>query len=131
MAEYITLIVKMGQDMTPSPGHKTHVGTVDNFDVLVDIEVLLSLALFIPLLNAMHVLIKLSQARDIFVCDFMQAIKLCQSELARLFIDCESSYSKEDFPAYNDLVSLQCKHIPLQWKQLPSDSGISHLLFDI
>jgi len=74
--------------------------------VFADIEVLLSLALFIRLLNVVHALIKLSQAIDIFVCDFMQAIKLCQSELARLFIDRESSYSKEDFRAYNDLISL-------------------------
>jgi len=123
--------MKMGQDKILGLGHKIHIGTIDNFDVLVDIEVLLSLALFIPLVNAMYALIKLFQAKDIFVCDFMQAIKLCQSELVRLFIDCESSYNKEDFPSYNELISLQCKHIPLQWKELPGDSSISHLLFDI
>jgi len=41
------------------------------FDILANIEVVLCLACFIPMLNAMHCLIKLSQARDIFVYDFM------------------------------------------------------------
>lgn len=106
MAEYKPLLVKFGVDMTPGLGHKTIAGAADNFDRFVDIEVLLSLALFIPLVNTVHSLIKLSQARDIFVCDFMQAIKLCQSDLARLFIDRDSTYSKADLPVYNEFISL-------------------------
>jgi hypothetical protein len=35
----------------------------------------------------MYYLIKLSQAPDIFICDFMQAIKVCQEEMARKFIN--------------------------------------------
>jgi len=61
LEEYQTLIVKMGLDMTPTPGSKTPMGAVDNFDILADIEVLLSLSLFILLINAFHCLIKLLQ----------------------------------------------------------------------
>ena len=77
MSEYTTLMVKMGFDMTPSPGQRSNARARDNFDYLVDIKILLSLACFISMLDAIHYLIKLSQARDIFIYDFMQAIKLC------------------------------------------------------
>jgi hypothetical protein len=96
----------------------------------VDIEVLLSLVCFIPLLDAIHYLIKLSQTRDIFICDFMQAIKLCQEELARKFVDGATAYSGSDFQQYNALTSLTCKDIPMEWKELSGGSGIYHLMFN-
>jgi hypothetical protein len=80
----------------------------------VDIKVPLSLACFIPLLDVVYYLIKLSQACDIFICDFMQAIKVCQEELARKFIDGDTAFSKSDFQRYGDLTSLQCEGIPLE-----------------
>jgi len=83
MTKYSALLVKIGVDMILGLGHKSHAWAIDNFNLLVDIKVLLSLALFIPLVNAVHALIKLSQARDIFVLNFLQMIKLCQNELAR------------------------------------------------
>jgi len=49
MAEYPTLLVKMGLDMTRGPDQRPNVGTSDNFDLLTGIEMLLSLACFIPL----------------------------------------------------------------------------------
>lgn len=88
----------MGMDMTSGLTHKSHAKASNNFDLLVDIEVRLSLILFIPLVNAAHALINLSQTWDIFMCDLMQTIKLCQNELARFFIDSASANNKEDFP---------------------------------
>lgn len=129
LSEYRTLLMKMGVDMTAAPGHKPNATATDNFDQHADIELLLSLALFIPLVNAVHSLIKLSQARDVFICDFLQAVKLCQSELARMFIDGTTTYNKSDFKTYSELVSLSCADIPLQWRPIPGDSGLCHLLF--
>jgi len=42
LLEYRTLLVKMGVDMTPRPGAKSHVGVADTFDLFSNIEVLLS-----------------------------------------------------------------------------------------
>jgi len=92
---------------------------------------LLSLACFIPLVNTMCFLMKLSQSHDISICDFMQVVKFCLHELARLFVDASTAYSKEDFPKYHDLVTLQCPKIPLQWRELPGNLCISHLLFNL
>jgi hypothetical protein len=98
--------------------------------MLVDIEVLLSLACFIPLLDAVHYLTKLSQARDKFLCDFLQAIKVCQEELARKFINGATAFCKFDFQRYNDLTSMRCEDIPLEWTKLFGGSGICHLMFN-
>jgi hypothetical protein len=106
MSEYTTLMMKMGVDMTPVPGQSSSTVAGDNFDFLVDIELLLSLACFISLLDVVHYLIRLSQARDIFICDFMQAIKLCQEELARKFIDVDTAYNISDFQQYTSLISM-------------------------
>ena len=76
MDEYKTLLVKMDVDMAAG-GQNGNSAVATNFDYLSDIEVLLSLSYFIPMLNVVHYLIKLSQARDIFIYDFMQAIKVC------------------------------------------------------
>jgi len=69
--------------------------------------------------------------KDIFIYDFLEVVKLCQEELARLFIDRATAYNKEDFPRYNELISLQCSDIPLHWKELPGDSRVAHLIFDL
>ena len=130
MSEYKTLLVKMGVDMEAFAGHKGNATPTENFEMLADVEVLLSLACFIPMVNAVHCLIKLSQARDIFICDFMQAIKICQDELARMFIEHSTAYSREDFTRYNDLVNLKCDDIPLEWRDLDGNSGVSHLVLN-
>jgi hypothetical protein len=88
----------MGFDMTTTPGQKPNVGARDNFDLLVDIEVLFaSLACFISLLDVVYYLIKHSKARDIFIYNFIQAMKVCQKKLPRMFIDGAMAFSKLNF----------------------------------
>jgi hypothetical protein len=77
LSEYKTLIVKMVLDMTPALSYRVPARTEANFDYLVDIEMLLFLSCVMPLLNDVHQLIKLSQSRNIFICDFLEALKLC------------------------------------------------------
>jgi len=70
MTEYKRLLAKMGVDMAAA-SQKGYSAIASNFDYLSDVEVLLSLACFIPLLNIVHYLMKLSQSKDIFICDFL------------------------------------------------------------
>ena len=67
LAEYWTFIVKMEQDMMPMPNQKTPTSTIENFNFLVDLEVLLSLSYIQPFLSFIHSLIKFSQAQDVFI----------------------------------------------------------------
>ena len=55
-----TLMVKMKVGMTLAVGYKVPAGAKENFDLLADVEVLLSLACFIPLLDVVYHLMKLS-----------------------------------------------------------------------
>jgi len=78
---------------------KTYLATT-NFNYMMDIEVLLSLACFIPILNVIHYLIKLSEARNVFICDFMQSIKVCQASLAKMFVDETTTFMTTKFQYY-------------------------------
>lgn len=59
MDEYKTLLVKMGVDMVVG-GQRGNLAAATYFDYLSDTEVLLSLTCFIPMLNVVYCLIKLS-----------------------------------------------------------------------
>jgi len=83
MFEFKTLLVKMGLDMEA----KANPIVATNFGYMVDVEILLSRTCFIPLLNVVHYLIKLSQSHNVFICDFRQSIKVCQADLVRMFVD--------------------------------------------
>ena len=77
LSEYKTLVVKMDSDMIPKPGEKPLARAAENFDMLVNVKVSLSLMSFMPLLNVVYCLIKFSHSRDVFICDFLQAVKVC------------------------------------------------------
>jgi len=54
---------------------------------LINIEIFLSLACIVPLLNIVMNLIKLAQAWDVFVIDLVEAIKLTQAKLCEMLLD--------------------------------------------
>jgi hypothetical protein len=58
-----------------------------NLELLTNVEALLSLACIVPLLSIVKNLIKLAQARDVFVIDLVQVIKLTQVELHEMLLD--------------------------------------------
>ena len=105
-SKYKTLMVKMDANMTLATSHKVPARAKENFDLLANVEVLLSLTCFIPLLDAIYNLMKLSQDKDIFIYDYMQPMKVCQGELVRRFIDVPFAYFADDFSQYYNIVSL-------------------------
>jgi hypothetical protein len=129
LSKYKTLIVKMGLDMTPAPNHRVPAGIEANFDYLVDLEVLLSLCCIMPLLNAVNRLIKLLQARDVFICDFLEALKLCQQDLAQKYIDPASAFSHVDFSVYHEVLQQNHAAIPMKWKEC-KNTHVKFLYFD-
>jgi hypothetical protein len=59
LAEYWTLLLKMGLDMATIAPAKA------NFELLCNFGLLLSLACILPLLSIVHCLIKFAQSRDV------------------------------------------------------------------
>jgi hypothetical protein len=73
-----------------------------NMGYLCDIEMIMGLICIIPLLEAMHTLIKLVQGQNIFVCDFVTSIKSCV-ELYNMYFNLEKKYNQEQFKGFFDL----------------------------
>jgi hypothetical protein len=53
----------------------------DNFDMLVDLEVMLAFHCLLPMLEMVNKVIKWAQDRNIYVVDFIQGVKHCTSLL--------------------------------------------------
>ncbi len=51
-------------------------------------------------LDSMHTLIKLAQSHDVFICDFIDVVKVCQLELYCLYFD---PYTRFDDPPFDEL----------------------------
>ena len=91
MNEYRVLLVKMALDSVPPPPDANgKSGKKDkllmklasrNLSFLQDYEILLTLSALLPLLRSVHSLIKFTQSREVFICDYVSAIQICISEL--------------------------------------------------
>jgi hypothetical protein len=62
--------MKMALDALTTPSTKS------NFSLLNDVETLLGLNAMMLLLEAIHFSIKFAQLMDVFVCDFIVAMKI-------------------------------------------------------
>jgi hypothetical protein len=56
------------------------------------------------MLEVMQSLKKLAQNKDIFICDFVSAVKLCSFEICNMYVDLEKQCSLDQFQAFVDLV---------------------------
>ncbi len=61
-------------------------------------------ATFMSLLKCVHMLIKIAQDRNIFVCDFVEGVKLAQHKLYRLYCD---PYIRINDPTFDDFHAIE------------------------
>jgi hypothetical protein len=47
-----------------------------NLNVMCDVEFILGMPCILPLLKCVHMFIKIAQDRNVFVCDFVEGVKL-------------------------------------------------------
>jgi hypothetical protein len=71
MNEYHTLVVEMALDFSNNNFTKV------NFELLCDIETLYRLTNFATIVGGIEQLMKLAQVQNVFVVDYVAAIKLC------------------------------------------------------
>jgi hypothetical protein len=86
-----------------------------NLNVMCDVEFILGLPCILPLFKCVHMLIKIAQCRDVFVCDFVEGIKLAQHKLYRLYCD---PYIKFDDPTFDDFNAIETftnDVLPMNW----------------
>jgi hypothetical protein len=91
MAKYKTLLVKMALD---SPTNQQVMLIYEHF---CDLHILLGLVCILHLLKSMHALIKFAQSRNVFVCDLVATIKVCQSDVYSMYYDQTSKFTIDNF----------------------------------
>jgi hypothetical protein len=56
---------------------------------------MLGLSCILPWLEAIHFFIKFSQLHDVFVCDFIVIVKICQGEMQALYLNITAIFRSE------------------------------------
>ncbi len=59
----------------------TIVSTKYNLCLLTYVEMLLGLNVLMPLLEVLYSLLKFAQLSDVFVCDFIAMVKICEGDI--------------------------------------------------
>jgi hypothetical protein len=65
---------------------------------------LMDLSYFLPLLEVVNVLAKFVHGRDVFICDFVVIVKVCQSYLFMVYLDPMNNYTREHFQVFSYVV---------------------------
>jgi len=112
--EYKTLIVKMSKD------HIENEVARSNLQKLLDLELILGFHCILPLLELIHTLIKYTLGKDVYICDFVEAIKMCRAKLYELHIDPKCKFKDETFNAFHSLLARKHDGLPLLFIKLPT-----------
>ncbi len=109
MEQYQLLIAKMHDDAMKN------IITIENLSLLCDLELIFGLHAILLLLDCVHTLIKFAQSCKVFVCDYIDVVKIYQLGLYQLYND---PYNKFDDPAFDELKALETftnKNLPMSW----------------
>ncbi len=80
-----------------------------NLKSLCGVEVILRLPCILLLFKCVHALIKVAHGINVFVCDFMEAVKRAQQEFYQLYCD---PYAKFEDPIFDDFNAIEPLPIP-------------------
>jgi hypothetical protein len=86
LSEYPTITMKITLD-TP-----TIAFVQSNLCLLTNVKMLLGLNAIMPLLEAIHFLIKFAQLCDMFVCDFITTVKICEKVVYHMYYDSQCCF---------------------------------------
>jgi hypothetical protein len=97
--------------------------------LLLDPFVLLGLCAIQPLLEAVDTLCVFAQQRDIFVSDFVTALKVCEGQLYTMYVDKGTCYGKDELWAFTALLSCFHESIHVKWVIDLSSKEEAQLIF--
>jgi hypothetical protein len=133
ISEYRTLVQKMQEDSLDSTStFASRESSRANLELLLDISVPIALTCFLPLLETLHYLVKFSQQRDVFICDYLAAVKVCQGQLYSLYLDPATCFRSDSFTEFSDLLACQNRTISLVWEPAALDlneQGVEQLFY--
>ncbi len=100
----------------------------DNLNLLCDLEPNLGLHTILPLLDCVHVLIKLAQSWDIFMCDFIDTMNIFQLKFHHFYNDPYSNLFDPTFDELNVLKMLTNKNLPMSWSINLNNEELDYLV---
>jgi hypothetical protein len=103
----------------------TIASTKSNLGLLIDVEMLLGLNVSMPLLHALHSLIKF----DMFVCNFIALVKICEGDIYWMYRDIHSSFQGDVFMNFQALINCVHESINFHWITY-LNIGPNHLAFE-
>lgn len=71
--------------------------------IFFDVDIMLVLHSLMPFFHTMYVLIKFVQMKDVYICDFVIAMKLTQMGCYQLYIEALVNYLDNDFMSFNNV----------------------------
>jgi len=90
--------------------------------LMLDPYTLLGMTAIMPLLEALDILVTFAQKRDVYVCDFVAALKIAEGQLYTLFnIDKATSYATDEFWAMKNIIECSHSQIHMQWMSNMND----------
>jgi hypothetical protein len=115
--------MKMAIDAPTTPSTKF------NLFLLINVETLFGLNVMMPMLEAIHSLIKFAQLRNVFVCNLITTSKVGEGDVYHMFYYRESSFEGNVFNYFTTLINSVHKSINLCWIT-NMNSEIDHLAFE-
>jgi len=85
---------------------------------------MLGMCTLLPLLDSIDKLVNFSQKCDIYICDFVAIVKVCQVDLYRLYKDKGTSYSSDEFWSFNNLLECNHEQIHVKWITNLNDDSV-------
>jgi hypothetical protein len=98
MSMYMPLVAKMAKDNPSFMVAKV------NFELLYDVNLIISLSCLIHMLRKIHALIKFMQKLYVFVCDYVVTIKIFQRQFYFHYFDLATKYIFNVFKEFQYLV---------------------------
>jgi len=68
---------------------------------MFDVEMILGLPSIFLMFECVHALIKVAQGKDVFVCDFVEVVKMTQQGLYTLYYDMYAKFEESTFDEFN------------------------------
>ena len=125
LSEYHTFLVKMYTDYLIEP---TILAAKVNYELMVDIKCLLTLAAMLPLLEVVKALVVFAQSPSVYVCDFTRALSLCISDVNDLYCT-NNAFISDAFSCFKKICDLSHESIRLRWHPYVNDC-VEHLVFE-
>lgn len=86
-----------------------------NLNQMCDVELIIRLLCILPLFKCVHIVIKITQGQNVFICDFVEIIKFVQHKFYTLYCDPYMRFNDLAFENFNAIETANNENLPMSW----------------